>query len=93
MKKHSLKCIEPYFTFVNEGYKTFEVRLNDRNYQTGDIVILNKYPDDGSFPLLFKIGYILQNFKGLAPNYIVFQLEPIEEGNSTDPKLNPSHKV
>jgi len=40
MSEHVLKTIEPYFTAVKEGRKTFEARRNDRGYQTGDTLVL-----------------------------------------------------
>lgn len=45
MTEHVLKTIEPYWSEVNNGTKTFEVRRNDRAYQKGDTLrLLN--PDD-----------------------------------------------
>lgn len=37
---HTLKTIEPYFSAVLSGEKTFEVRRNDRAYQRGDMLVL-----------------------------------------------------
>lgn len=37
---HNLKTLPPFFFAVARGEKTFEVREDDRSYQTGDIVIL-----------------------------------------------------
>lgn len=43
MKVHHLKTVEPYFTDVYEGNKPFEVRFNDRGYNKGDILVLEKW--------------------------------------------------
>ena len=40
---HLLKTIEPYFSDVLSGDKTFQVRQNDREYHKGDILILIQY--------------------------------------------------
>lgn len=40
MTTHTLKTVEPYFSQVLSGEKTFEVRRNDRAYQRGDELIL-----------------------------------------------------
>ena len=40
---HELKIIPEYFIKVKNGYKTFKVRKDDRNYKQGDIVILKEY--------------------------------------------------
>jgi ASC-1-like (ASCH) protein len=39
---HDLKTVDRYYDAVADGRKTFEVRLNDRAFQTGDIVRLRK---------------------------------------------------
>lgn len=39
-KIHELKCEEPHFTDVAEGRKLFEVRFDDRDYRTGDVLEL-----------------------------------------------------
>ena len=35
MKKHILKTINPYFQDVWDNKKTFEIRLNDRDFKVG----------------------------------------------------------
>ena len=42
---HHLKTIDPYFTHVLSGVKTFEVRANDRDFQVGDILKLNLWDE------------------------------------------------
>jgi len=43
MKTHSLKIFPGYFESVVDGSKTFEVRLNDRDYKAEDRIVLNEY--------------------------------------------------
>lgn len=40
---HELKCWPCFFDAVATGYKTFEVRKNDRNFQPGDVLTLREY--------------------------------------------------
>lgn len=74
--RHRLKILPQYYRRVQSGEKTFEVRKNDRDFQTGDIVELVYFdPDKGkyelSMPVLtFEIGYILK----LDEEKVVFSL-------------------
>jgi Domain of unknown function (DUF3850) len=40
---HQLKIVEPYFSDVKNGLKTFEVRKFDRDFQIGDFLVLTLY--------------------------------------------------
>jgi len=42
MKTHDLKLVDKYFEPVLYGIKNFEVRLNDRDYRIGDILVLRE---------------------------------------------------
>jgi hypothetical protein len=78
VKVHKLKIWPEYWAAVRSGEKTFEYRLNDRDYKQGDIVHMTyfdpktketrtEYPWD---PLCFEIGYILP----VIDQMIVFSL-------------------
>lgn len=43
MKTHYLKTLPAYFDAVHRGDKTFEIRSNDRDFQTGDTLVLQEY--------------------------------------------------
>ena len=43
---HEIKCQTEFFEKVWSGVKTFEVRLNDRNYQVGDVLCLRELRKD-----------------------------------------------
>lgn len=42
-KIHFVKTWTGYFDDVDSGKKTWELRINDRNYQVGDLVVLMRY--------------------------------------------------
>lgn len=63
-KTHELKCWEPFFSEVESGVKTFDVRRDDRNYHVGDILVLRRYDPkadayNGAF-LYVKVAYVLR---------------------------------
>ena len=66
-----------------DGNKTFEIRLNDRGFQVGDIVVLKEW-DNIKFSGREKRGvikYILDDkFIGLAKGYVAFSVNWLEDG-------------
>lgn len=81
---HVLKTIDRYWDALNEGTKTFEVRKNDRAFQTGDKLMLERWIDTkfglkqdyDHEPLLFKVSYLLQGGQfGIEPGYCVLGLK------------------
>lgn len=67
--RHELKTIPKYYKDALSGFKTFEVRYNDRNYQIGDTLILREYnPDVQRYTGRWHeetVGYILSD-----PHYV-----------------------
>lgn len=82
---HTLKTATRYWKAVARGDKTFEVRLNDRAFQTGDFVDLVRTDDAGirmldEPPIRRRITYILQGGQfGIEPRYCVLGLGEVEE--------------
>lgn len=85
MQVHELKIWPQYYSRVADGSKTFEIRDNDRGFQTGDKVILREWdpkplnPTDNmpygfteNPPLEFKVGYV----HVLEREKVVFSLLP-----------------
>lgn len=63
MKTHELKILPLYFKAVIRLEKTFEYRLNDRNFKQGDTVILKEF-DGRNYTgreAVFEIGFILES--------------------------------
>ena len=74
---HELKIHPEYYKDVLLGLKKVEVRLNDRNYQEGDLLILNEFdPKTEKYTggqVKRKVDYIMK-YKGLQPDYVVLQI-------------------
>lgn len=74
---HDVKISSLYFSDVESGKKSFEVRLNDRDYKEGDVLILKEFDGEqytGMVCLKF-VKYILDYFpQGLRKGYVVLGL-------------------
>lgn len=77
--KHELKTWPVYFDAIARGEKTFEVRLNDRGFKSGDILVLMRFDPTGVdyFSVMRKrVGYILHGGAfGIKRGYVVMALE------------------
>ena len=65
---HNIKIEPQYFQAVIEGEKPFEIRLNGRNYQVGDTLILNEIGTGEK--LKAKISYVTDYQQ--KENYVEF---------------------
>ncbi len=75
MQIHRLKISKQWFEEIVAENKTFEVRLNDRNYHQDDYVCFCEYENNDytGFCIFAKIKYVLEQFKdGLKTGYVVF---------------------
>lgn len=79
-KHHELKTDPKFYLEVSQGHKTFEVRVNDRDFTMGDQVTLKEFDRTTQTftgnELSFKIGYVLSlgDFFGNDNKYCVFSL-------------------
>ena len=86
-KVHELKCAIVHFTAVQSGKKTAELRLNDRDYKVGDIIILKEW-DGTRLPgeeytgreLTRLISHIVGGFVGLREDYVMLSFHNEWEG-------------
>lgn len=78
MKQHRVKCWPEHFQAVWDGLKKAELRLNDRDYQTGDELVLLEYnPVDDSYSerqIRADISHVLAGGPWLAEGYAMLSL-------------------
>ncbi len=77
MKTHDLKITSEMFDEIKNGNKTCEIRLNDRDFQKDDLIILRELVS-GSHGYTgnekrFKITHVLSGW-GLKENYVALSL-------------------
>ena len=77
---HDLKIEENYLDNLISGAKKSEVRLNDRDYQKGDLLAFKKYNLDNVTEFLFEVTHIHSGL-GMQGSYVVLSLSPIESGD------------
>lgn len=58
--EHKLKTWSRYWDAIASGEKTFEVRRNDRAFQTGDILVLEKFDPE-------RHAYVWENYTDTFP--------------------------
>ena len=87
MTNHDLKLNDKYFDDVVLGFKTFEVRKNDRDYKVGDTLTLHRVDDNGCYmekaykgwtKLFVEVTYILthEDFPaGVPEGYVVMSIK------------------
>jgi len=73
---HYLKTETEHYQAIERGFKKFELRKNDRNFQVGDMVyleeVVNGIKTGRSLPQ-FEIQYVLTGGKyGLPDDYCIF---------------------
>ena len=75
---HRLKALPEYFLNVCAGRKCFEIRVDDRDIQPGDTVILLEWTKEigytGAMSRPLRVTYVLRNVPqyGLAEGYCIF---------------------
>ena len=79
--KHELKIHPKYYRAVLLGLKKVEIRLNDRNYQEGDLLILNEFdPKTEKYTggqVKRKVDFIIRDVVGLHPDYVALQISKL----------------
>ena len=90
---HYIKIKECYADAIMEGRKTFEVRLNDRGYNSGDYVCFMVFDEgirnfkhklDGE---VFRITYVHSGL-GMQDGYVVFGIERVDKRWQQDREEN-----
>lgn len=81
-KTHRLKALPVYFSSVLSGEKTFDMRSDDRDYQVGDILILEEYEEYNNEYTGRRctrlVTYVLKDYPSALKNgYVVLGIKPI----------------
>ena len=82
MAIHKLKTWPEQFDAIKEGSKTFEFRKNDRNFEIGDILLLQKFDPtigtEGVYlceEILVKVFHILEEGFGLTEGHVIMSIK------------------
>ncbi len=83
MTVHDLKTVQPWFDYGYSGKKPFEVRKNDRNFRTGDLLVLHEWdPETKEYAgrsKPFEITMVLtdEDVAGIQAGYCVMAIRAL----------------
>lgn len=87
MKKHELKSLTPYFEWVLNWRKTFEIRLDDRNFQVGDMIVLREWTGEAYTGREISATITYATTFEQKPGYVVLGIDhPIAVNNVIRPR-------
>lgn len=75
---HYLKTVSPFFEDIESGKKTFEVRLNDRDFRVGDMLCLQHFVPPETYTgkeIQACITYILNDKRFCKDGYVVMGIK------------------
>lgn len=81
---HGLKIGPLYFNAVSNGEKKAELRINDRNYQRGDFLLLREWAGEYSGnKLVVKVTHILplEGLIAAGGNWVMMSIAPLDEND------------
>lgn len=87
-KVHKVKISSEFFPAAKSGLKPFELRINDRDYQVGDMLEQEEYKDgERTGEKIYQdILYVLEDYKGLEPGYCILGTKLIEREKKVEKK-------
>lgn len=81
---HGLKIGPLYFNAVSNGEKKAELRINDRNYQCGDFLLLREWAGEYSgSKLVVKVTHILplEGLVTVGGNWVMMSISNLDESD------------
>jgi len=84
MRVHTLKTWVEFYEPLALGYKTFEIRKNDRDFQKNDILALEIWDNDLSkysgVCLFYKVTYVLKDAEqfGLIDGFCILGMKKLD---------------
>lgn len=82
---HELKCWPDFYLPVAQGRKRFEIRNNDRDFETGDYLWLREWhPVETRYTgaeIVMKVTYLLraEDFLGLTVGFVALSIAPVPD--------------
>lgn len=81
---HELKTLPVPFRAVQDGYKTHEIRVNDRDFEQFDLLMLREWSQEDSYSgdwILARVTYIsMGGTWGLPENLCVMSIKVEDSG-------------
>ena len=79
VRKHYLKTWPVFFQAIKKRKKKFEIRLNDQDYRSGEILILQEFNPlineyTGSNDIICLVTYVLQDERFLQKDYVCMSI-------------------
>lgn len=80
-RTHYIRLAATYYDDVKAGVKTFELRKNDRDYRTGDILEMNEFADGRNTGRVIRcrVTYMLEEYTGLTDGYCILGIKVLGE--------------
>ncbi len=82
MKVHELKTWPQQFAAVNAGIKRWELRRNDRDFETGDLLYLREYNNESDeytgHHVLAEVLSVMHDFdvpEGLPSGFVIMDID------------------
>lgn len=77
---HYIRLAAMYYDDVATGKKPFELRKNDRDYKTGDILEMNEFLDGRNTGRVIRcrVTYMLEEYTGLTDGYCILGIKVLQ---------------
>ncbi|MDV8022311.1 DUF3850 domain-containing protein [Rhodococcus sp. IEGM 1330] len=80
MTAHGIRITDHWARLLDQGVKTCELRLDDRDYQPGDtLTFYDLNGDRRRWMHVRTVTHVLKNFDGLTPGYVILSLDDPEK--------------